>query len=142
MTPKQLMRYAVATILIGVLVFGGIYQKWHHTAQKPRTVNCADTLHTCRFTMDRQSVQVNFLEPPTGLHPFTLQVEIPSAHRIFASFTMPEMDMGNNRYRLLQKNAQLWQAQVILPVCMSGGHNWLLTLNIDGKTITIPFSAR
>lgn len=142
MIRKQPIRYTLTFILIVALIIGGIYRRSHQAHAHPDSVNCPDIMHTCQLTVNGQNVQLTFLQPPTGMHPFTLQVVAPDAHQVSANFAMADMDMGNNDYRLLRKNAQVWQAQVILPVCMSGSRNWLLTLNIDGKNSIIPFTAR
>ncbi len=142
MMRKQPIRYNLIFILILALIIGGIYRRSHHREQQPDSVNCPDTQHTCQLTVNGRSIHLTFLQAPTALHPFTLQVVAPDAHRISASFAMADMDMGNNTYRLLRKNSGIWQASVILPVCMSGSHKWLLTLDIDGKNSIIPFTAR
>ncbi len=126
MTPKQQIRYSLVGILIVVLAFAGMYRQWHHVAAKPRAVKCPDTLHTCEFTVNQRPVRVDFVGAPAAMHPFTLEVRTPDAQQVTASFTMPDMDMGKNDYRLIRKSAQLWQAQIVLPVCMRGGHDRLL----------------
>ncbi len=142
MIRKAPIRYSLTFLLILALIAGGIYRRTQHAATHPDSVQCTDTLHNCRLIVNGQPIQLRFLQPPTTMQPFTLQVDAPDAHQISASFAMADMDMGNNSYRLVRKNARLWQAQVLLPVCMSGSHHWLLTLNVDGKNSIIPFTAR
>ncbi len=141
MMPRHPVRYSLTFVLIAALIIAGIYHRSQHEREKPDSINCPNILHTCQLTVNGQSIHLTFLQRPVGLHPFTLQVVAPDAHQISASFAMADMDMGNNNYRLVRKNGQIWQTQVILPVCMSGSPNWLLTLNIDGKNSVIPFTA-
>lgn len=141
MTRERLLRYALFGILITSIIMGGIYRAWHRSSAKVHPVSCQSPLQTCQFSVKGHPVQVNFDGAPSGLHPFTLQVMTANASRVYATFTMRDMDMGYNRYRLIQKTPGLWQAKVVLPVCATGRHDWLITLNIDGNKIRIPFSS-
>ena len=55
---------------------------------------------------------------------------------IEVAFRMRDMDMGRNVYRL-QRVADAWQADVILPVCSSGRRDWLAEVRVraDGAEI-------
>lgn len=140
MKREWLLKYALPTLLIGILVAGGIYQTWYRAGNKVTAIACANPLQGCQFQLERQAVQVRFIDPPSGLHPFTVHVTTANAKNVYASFSMRDMEMGYNRYRLTQQTPQQWQARVVLPVCVTGRHDWLLTLDIDGKTVAIPFS--
>lgn len=41
------------------------------------------------------------------------------------AFSMPDMDMGANRYRLIAEASAGWHADITLPICMSGRTDWL-----------------
>jgi hypothetical protein len=140
MKHKWLLKYALPAILIGVLFGGGAYQIWQRSQTQTVTVNCANPIQGCQFQLGQQQVHVNFIDTPSGLHPFTVRVNVADAKVIYAYFTMPDMEMGYNRYRLISSSPQLWQARVVLPVCVTGRRDWILTLDIDGKTFAIPFS--
>jgi hypothetical protein len=135
-----LLKYALPALLISVAVAGGIYQTWQHQHTTATRITCNSPAQGCQFLLDQQSVKVEFVEPPSGLHPFILRVTIAHAQEIHAHFTMKEMEMGYNQYRLLALSPQQWQARVVLPVCVTGRHDWILTLNIDGKQVEIPFN--
>lgn len=139
MTAPAWRKYALPIALFSLLIAGGVYQFWQR-ADHSVIVACAHPLQGCQFQLNRQKVLVSFINSPSGLHPFTLRVIMPHAQSIFATFSMRDMAMGDNRYRLLHESGNLWQAHVILPVCVTGRHDWLLTLDIDGKKVTIPFS--
>ena len=140
MTREWLLKFALPTLLIGILIAGGAYQAWHRAEDKITTISCPNPLQGCQFVLQHQPVQVDFIGPPSGLHPFTVHITTPGAKVIYAYFTMRDMEMGYNRYRLIQQAPQQWQAKVVLPVCVTGRHDWLLTLDIDGEKIAIPFS--
>ena len=141
MNRAPLLRYALIGILISSIVGGGIYRIWHRSSEKIRPVSCQSPLQICQFIIKGQPVQIQFGQPPSGLRPFLLTVMTAKAHRVYVTFTMRDMDMGYNRYRLTRTNAGIWQAKVILPVCVTGRHDWLVTINIDGNLISIPFSS-
>ena len=140
MTTAAWRKYALPIVLISILIAGGAYQFWQRADNSVAIVQCAHPLHGCQFQLEQRWGQVSFVNSPSGLHPFTLRVIMPHAQNIFASFAMRDMAMGSNRYRLLHESGNLWQAKVVLPVCVTGRHDWLLTLDIDGKKLTIPFS--
>ncbi len=135
-----LLKYALPALLIGTAIAGAIYQAWQQQHNQVPRITCATPLQGCEFQLDKQPVRVEFVEPPSGLHPFTLRVITPKAREIRAHFTMQEMEMGYNQYRLVAQSPQHWQARVVLPVCVTGRHDWILTLNIDGKQVDIPFA--
>ena len=135
-----LLKYALPILLISVAIAGGIYQTWQHQYQHAQRIICANPLQGCEFQLNQQSVKVVFLDPPSGLHPFTVRVTAGRAQDIHAHFTMQDMEMGYNKYRLLPLSSGQWQAKVVLPVCVTGRHDWILTLNIDGTQVDVPFS--
>lgn len=107
----------------------------------PAQAVCAPQQQACQFTLhDQRPLRVEFNGSPSALHPFKLWVTVKGAHSITAQFTMPDMDMGENRYQLQPLTGQKWQASVILPACMMGGHRWLMTLKVDHEVIHIPFA--
>lgn len=89
---------------------------------------------------DHRSVHIAFNTRPSALTPFQLWVTVIGAHSVTAKFAMSDMDMGDNTYHLENGPPQHWQTQVILPACMSGGHDWLLILHIDHQVLRLPFT--
>ncbi|NOT16841.1 MAG: hypothetical protein HOP20_02085 [Sulfuriferula sp.] len=140
MKSNWLLKYGFPLLIIGIAVVGGIYQGWQHQHQHTPQIACPDPLKNCLFQLNRQAVHVEFLAPPSGLHPFILRVQLAHAQKINAHFTMRDMEMGYNQYRLLPLSPQLWQAKVVLPVCVTGRHDWILTLEIDDQKVEIPFT--
>lgn len=125
--------------LILALIAAELYHVLPHGEGTPQTVSCPDLTRQCRFEIAGKPVELRFSAAPSGLHPFTLQLHAPAAREVYASFQMHGMDMGFNRYRLLSAGAGNWHAQVLLPVCVTGRRDWILTLTVDGGSVEIPF---
>jgi len=108
---------------------------------KVATVSCPALPATCRMEVGRHPVELSFSPAPVLLKPFTLNVKAPATRTVFAEFAMVGMDMGGNRYRLEPAGAGAWRANVTLPVCVAGRSNWIMTLEVDGVKVRVPFTA-
>ena len=76
--------------------------------------------------------------------PFDIVVEnVPkNTGAVSISFSMKNMDMGFNRYNLTQQSPQSWQAaQVHLPFCVEGRHDYTTDITIGKQTFQTAFSA-
>lgn len=138
---RYLWNYAALIGVIVALIAAELYHLLPQNNDASHTVSCPDLTQGCRFVIDAQEIELRFSAPPSGLHPFTLLLHAPAAKTVHASFTMRGMDMGFNRYRLLSGRAGNWHAQVLLPACVTGRRDWLLTLTLDEVRVEIPFSA-
>ncbi len=116
------------------LVLAGCMQKTAPVTQ------CADPVRGCRLEWDGKAADVRFLSVPGALKPFGLQVAVPPAKAVSAAFAMRDMDMGENRYRLVLGPDGVWRADVILPVCVSGRADWVMVLEVDGSRVEMPFA--
>lgn len=62
---------------------------------------------------------------------------------VTVSFAMRDMDMGLNRYRMLQDSAGRWSVKATLPVCTRQRTDWLAQVEIVAQdtlyVATIPF---
>jgi len=126
-------------LVIGVLAWavGGCSEARRTTP----VVHCPDLVGGCAVTLASQPVQVRFSAPPSALQPFNVQVNALSATRVSANFRMVGMDMGRNRYQLVRESGGRWLGHVILPVCVAGRSDWVMTLTVDGSAVDIPFTA-
>ncbi len=102
-----------------------------------QTVQCADPVAGCRID---EKIGVRFSEPPATMRKFVLEVEAAEDAAPYASFQMKDMDMGLNRYRLLRGDSK-WRAEVMLPACVRGRHDWVLRLETGGRVYELPFTA-
>lgn len=53
-----------------------------------------------------------------------------NAQAVTLRFDMVGMDMGVNQYRLQVIDKGVWQAQVMLPVCVTGRRDWFATVRV------------
>jgi hypothetical protein len=100
-------------------------------------VSCADPLAGCRLP---DGMEVRFSRQPSVMQSFDLDMAAPADSEPYASFQMRGMEMGMNRYRLLRKDGH-WHASVMLPACVQGRRDWVLQLDVGGKTYEVPFIA-
>ena len=102
-----------------------------------QTVSCPDPVAGCR--LDR-GLEVHFSKTPAVMQKFDLDVMAPENAAPYASFQMQGMEMGLNRYRLLWSDGK-WHAEVTLPACVQGRHDWILRLEAGGKIYEMPFGS-
>ncbi len=102
---------------------------------------CADLAQGCRVSLEGKTLEIGFSAKPDALHPFLLTVKMEGLKQVSASFAMAGMEMGENQYQLIPAAAHVWQAKAILPVCVAGRRDWVLTLLLDNVRVQIPFSA-
>lgn len=103
---------------------------------------CPDLAAGCSARIGEHAVSVGMDGSFKPLQPFQLWVKAPGARAVKASFTMPGMNMGFNRYTLRPGSAGVFRAQIILPTCVSGRHDWQVTLDIDDAArLSLPLVA-
>lgn len=100
-------------------------------------VNCPDPVAGCRLDA---GLEVRFSKIPAVMQKFELDLVAPESAAPYASFQMQDMDMGLNRYRLLRHDGK-WHAEVTLPACVRGRHDWILRLEAGGKIYEMPFTS-
>jgi len=81
-----------------------------------------------------QNLHVVFASPPAVLKPFGIDVAMAGAQAVHASFAMDGMEMGLNRYRLLQKPDGRWHGDITLPVCVQGRSDWIARVDVETAT--------
>ena len=69
-------------------------------------------------------LQVRFSQAPKVLQPFGIDLQLVEARAVHVSFAMNGMEMGLNRYRLVQQPDHSWHADVTLPVCVQSRSDW------------------
>ncbi len=55
------------------------------------------------------------------------------AESITATFRMPGMNMGENRYVLVAGTGGVWRGDIMLPVCTSGRRDWVVEVQVLSK---------
>ena len=103
-----------------------------------RAENCDAAITTCRVSAGDIVVSLSMGPDVRPLQPFLLNLNIEGgkvdAQSVVADFQMQEMEMGSNRYRLIEQ-PDGWQATVTLPLCTASRMDWLATIEfvLDGK---------
>ncbi len=135
-------RVAVPLLLICALLAIAVAGYWMKRPAKALAILCADPVAGCTFQHHDSDLTLHFSAQPMPLESFALRIHAPGATRISAAFQMSGMDMGFNRYDLHTAENGGFNANVTLPVCVSGQRNWTLYLDVDGSHYALPFSTR
>jgi hypothetical protein len=96
---------------------------------------CDASRTVCTARQGAQALALQMQGPVVGLRPFRVQV-VPSGmvvREVQLECSMPDMDMGQNRYRLLPEGNG-WVGLVTLPICTTGRSDWLATVRVLGDT--------
>jgi hypothetical protein len=137
------MRQVVAPLLLVIaLVAIAVAGWWLKRPADAVAVNCPDPQAGCAFSHHGAPASVRLSMQPMPLEAFELTVTAPRVTKISAEFQMVGMDMGFNRYDLRPAGGGAFASSVTLPVCVSGRHDWVLYLNLDGTRYALPFRSR
>lgn len=131
-------------LILGLLIGGLAVQlpRWlDGQADSPREtfpldlsdVNCDPVRGPCTALSGEVRLALHLQGPVIGLRPFRVQLVAAGARFEEAQleFDMAGMDMGRNRYRLLQEG-NAWVGVVTLPVCTTGRSDWRATVRVGG----------
>ena len=143
MTAKQrkLLWLGVALIVFGALKAGLIYWYLHNkpAAAKPLTLSCDIGRGGCALP---GGGRLAFSALPEHGRPFELRLSgLAGETAPTVDFSMPDMDMGFNRYVFVRDGAG-WKATVTLPMCVSGSRSWVAELKDGRVAYRLPFSVR
>lgn len=100
--------------------------------------DCDAAITTCRVSSGDIMVSLSMGKDVRPLQPFLLNLDIEGgeveAQSVVADFQMQGMEMGANRYRLIEQ-PDGWQAMVTLPLCTASRMDWLATIEfvLNGK---------
>jgi hypothetical protein len=133
---RLLAPFLVVVALVAIAATG----YWLKRPAEAIAVPCPDPLAGCAFTHRGMPASVRFSAPPQPFQDFGLDVAVVGARAISVEFHMVGMEMGFNRYDLRPTGETGFAARVTLPVCVTGRHDWMLYLDIDGQRYAVPFS--
>lgn len=92
---------------------------------------CDPIAEACRAMGDDAEFSFHLAGPVKPLKPFDVEVKTGlNAQAVTLRFDMVGMDMGVNQYRLQVIDKGVWQAQVMLPVCVTGRRDWFATVRV------------
>jgi hypothetical protein len=137
---KWLPPVAIIALIVGVVAA----DRFLRPADAPALVlACADPRTGCEARIDDTSLRVGIDGELKVLQPFTVWLRPGDAGfapgKVQASFTMEGMDMGFNLYTLRREADGVYRGRVTLPVCVTGRRDWVMTLDIDGDRLALPF---
>jgi hypothetical protein len=139
-TPRShFYRLAPLGILLAVAMVVYLNQAREPVGGPPLEIACPDLTAGCSARLDGQTISVGVEGELKALQPFQLWVRAEAVRKVQASFTMEGMDMGFNLYTLHADKEGVFRGRVTLPVCVSGRRDWVMTLDIDGRRVAIPF---
>lgn len=140
MSRRQWLMLGAVLLAFGLvkLTLVGWYLQRRAAPTVPEQIDCPAMAGRCELP---GGVRLLFLDAPSEGHAFTLAIEGDATGEPSAEFSMRSMDMGFNRYRFVRANGR-WEARVTLPACVSGRHDWLMTLQLDGRQLRIPLRVR
>lgn len=127
---------AVIAVLAGIIYFD--QTRLAANTALPH-LDCPDLAKGCATELGGRSISLGLDGLPQAMKPFELWLRAPGARMARAEFAMADMDMGLNQYTLQADNEGVWRARVTLPVCVTGRSDWLMTLDVDGQKLVIPF---
>ena len=145
---SKLNRKQKILIAVLLLVFAGVkiaallwWQKQQPALTVLRAAEC--NVHTgCALP---NGAVVKFSDTVQAKAPFDIEVRGVAADvaEVYVSFSMQDMDMGFNRYKLLRQSNGTWRAvQIRLPVCVQNRHDYLADIYIGGKVFQTAFTAQ
>lgn len=130
------MRIAFVLVLLSLLLS---YLAGSWLLHEPQIVqtsivhsDCDLVASACEIEQQGIYYRVGFSQTPSALTPFQVRLSVlqpakwqPQA--VSVSFSMPGMDMGFNTHQL-ERVDDVWQAQVVLPVCTLSRNDWHLSV--------------
>lgn len=105
-------------------------------------LNCPRPDQGCATRIGAREVSIGIEGEVAPLTPFRIWAKAPGAGKVQARFTMQGMDMGFNLYTLRPDAEGVFRADVTLPICVTGRRDWVMTVEIDGAALNLPFKTR
>jgi hypothetical protein len=120
-----------------LLIMVAVWQSQQRESAPATPIACMDISSGCASADGR--VRLRFDRQPKTMVPFGLKVSA-AATKVYASFAMPGMEMGLNRYRLLPQDDGFWSAKITLPVCANGRNDWTMMLEVVTPDETVRYT--
>ena len=128
---------AVGFSVFGVLVSRFLIDKQHDATVKPAAAvhKCEPGPQPCRASDGQHEIAIYFPQKIHYLTPFKLSVNLTGydsaqVNTVVVEFAMLGMEMAANRYQLNRQTPNDWVSDVVLPVCVSGRRDWVVTVNV------------
>lgn len=137
---KNLTKYILSGAIVALLIFIFIFESKTGSENiielseiNTQQSTCKPQQQVCRVSNEKFIAEIEFDKNISYLKPFNITVrtqERVSQHieSIHADFKMRSMDMGVNRFNLLNKGITdkkiNWEGRALLPVCVTGRVDW------------------
>ena len=96
---------------------------------------CNPAISSCRSVFDNGEIIFRFLQQPSALTPFDVEVQTRGfdAAKVSIAFSMNNMDMGLNVFSLDYQENKIWRVNAVLPVCSLARGDWIAELRVKYK---------
>ncbi len=136
---KQLLITTIVCLvfIVGVKVYLQKYQDQHLPAAEKIALTAEPDcvlVTGCEFTASGFVVALQAKNPVRVLEPFQLIVKPSGAINIETmnvNFTMQGMNMGINSFHFTRSVGNVWQTEVILPLCTQRRTDWIMDVTIN-----------
>lgn len=127
----------IALVFVLSWYVGGMLQQQDEKAIQPMThLPCQPVGSVCEAGFSDATLQIEFISPVVVMLPFTARVNTKAnISEMYLQFRMKNMDMGEQRYRLLNKGNGLWESGIVLPVCSLARSDWIAVLEVEYQKI-------
>lgn len=132
---RQLSLVTISVFIVFVIT-GAVLKRYFSSQMAPKqflqmnvSVDCNPRTQSCLASYAKRSITLKLDESVHYLKPFQVKVfshgfEKSVIKHITAAFSMLDMEMGLNQFKMFEIKPGQWQGQVILPVCSSGRTDW------------------
>ncbi len=97
----------------------------------------------CESIINKQVIAILLPKEIPYLQPFPVKVKLDSRSKesikqLEIQFSMKKMKMGKNIFNLKQvEDSEYWTTKVVLPVCVSGRHDWIVNVVIKTNNLKL-----
>jgi len=128
----------ILVIFIIIYFSGRFLHKFEDTVEQEVYIDspeCSPAISSCRAVFDGGEISVHFLQKPSALTPFDVELLTKNfdAAEITATFVMNNMDMGINAFSLVHQSKDAWRVKAILPICSLARSDWVVELRVKYK---------
>jgi hypothetical protein len=127
----------ISVTMIAVIKLSAVIDAENKVVSQLLIEKCEPQYSLCQVKLEGIDFEVSFDKSIYYLKPFHIFI---STHKnstlkaIYVDFKMKNMNMGVNRFELIAKiddnDKNLWQAKVILPICVTGRADWISELEV------------
>ncbi|MCW8855073.1 MAG: hypothetical protein OQK76_10080 [Gammaproteobacteria bacterium] len=128
----------IVVIFVAIYFFGQFLHQSENLTEQVVYIDslaCSPAMSSCVTEFDEGDIVVRFLQQPSALKPFDVEVLTRGfdANKISVTFVMNNMDMGFNFFNLEQQKNKIWRVKAILPVCSLARNDWIAEVSIKYK---------